>query len=111
MKKLHWPKFTSEVYKEAGYCDEIITNIECWESQHPSVEDLLTEYRYVQHDGELFSEHSLRIIIVLYNMERMLENQRELTHTIERKLGTLVKLFFKKGKESSDDFSFDGGDF
>ena len=55
MKKPNWPKFTSEIYKEAGVSDEIITSIEWWESQYPSVESVLSEYRYVQANGELFS--------------------------------------------------------
>ena len=51
MKKPNWPKFTSEIYKEAGVSDEIITSIEWWESQYPSVESVLSEYRYVQANG------------------------------------------------------------
>ena len=111
MKKSSWPKFTSEIYKEAGYSDEIITNIKWWESQHPSVDVMLLEYRYVQPDGELFSEHSLKIIIALYDMKYMLEKQKELICAIESSFQNLIQWTFKQRSKSSDDFFFDKDPF
>lgn len=107
MKKPSYPKFTSEIYKEAGYSDEIVTNIEWLESQHSSVETLLTEYRYIQPDGELFSERSLKIIITLYDIEHMLEAQKELAFDIGMKLRTLVKWSFKNKDEPIDFDSYE----
>ena len=107
MKKPSYPKFTSEIYREAGYSDEVVTNIEWWESQHPSVESMLTEYRYIQPDGELVSGRSLKIIIVLYDMERMLESQEELVFDIGMKLRTLVKWAFKNKEEPIDSDSYE----
>jgi hypothetical protein len=106
MKKSSYPKFISEIYKEAGYSDEIVTNIEWWESQHPSVEILLEGYRYIQPDGELFSESSLKIIITLYDMEYMLEAQKELIYDMKIKLRTLIKWGFKQ-KNKPDEFIFE----
>jgi len=105
MKTSNWSKI-SELYKENGYSDEIIMNIEWMESQHPFTEDLLEEYRYVQPDGELFSEHSLEIIIALHNIESLLKAQKDITCDIEENLKKLVKLSFQKD-ESADDFLFD----
>jgi hypothetical protein len=102
MKKSNWPKFISEIYKEAGYSDEIITKFEWMESQHPSLEALLEKYRYIQPDGELFSEHSLQIIIALYDIENLLESQRDITHEMESRLKNLVNLTFKQRDEPID---------
>ena len=78
MKKTNWSK-TAATYKEHGYSEEIIENIKWLETQHSFLEDLLEEYRYVQPDGGLFSEHSLKIIIALHNIEHMLEAQKDIT--------------------------------
>jgi hypothetical protein len=72
---------------------------------------MLSEYRYVQPDGELFSEHSLQIIIALHDMEHMLKAQRETTYDIERKLRNLMNLTFKEKSEFIDDFLLDDSDF
>ncbi len=105
MKKTNWPN-TSETYRENGYSDEVIANIKWMESQHPFLGDLLEEYRYVQPDGSLFSEHSLQIIITLYNIKSMLEAQKDITCDIEENLKKLIKLNFQRD-EPTDDFLTD----
>ena len=93
----------SEICKENGYSNEIIANMKWLESQHPFLDDVLEEYRYVQPDDGLFSERSLQIIIALYNIERMLEVQKDITCDIEENLKKLIKLGFQKD-EPVDDF-------
>lgn len=104
MKKTNWSK-TSEIYKENGYSEEMIEGIKWLEMQHPFLENLLEEYRYVQPDGKLFSEHSLKIIIALYNIEHMLEAQKDITCDIEKTLKKLIKLSFQKDESKDDVFS------
>ncbi len=106
MKKTTWSK-TSEICKENGYSDEIIANVKWMESQHPFLGDLLEEYRYVQPGGGLFSERSLKIIIALYNIESMLEDQKNITCEIEENFKKLIQLNFHKDEPSADDFLFD----
>ena len=104
MKKFHYySNRVSKIYREAGYSDEIVTNIECWEAQYPSVEGLLLDYQYIEPDKELlFSEHSMRIIIALHNIEEMLETQREITRDIEFNLWKFTRLTFKQTDECLD---------
>jgi hypothetical protein len=110
MKKPNWPKSISEIYKEAGCSDETTSNLKWLELQYPSLEVLLEKYRYLQPDGELFSDHSLRIVIVLLNIEKMLERQRDLTHDIEENLMKLIDLTFKP-KDEPINFHFDENAF
>ena len=102
MKKSNYPKLISELYKEAGRSDEIVINLEWLESQNPCVETLLEGYRYLQPDGEMFSEDSLKIIIALDDIERMLEAQKELAYDIEVRFKTFLKWAFKQTNGSED---------
>jgi hypothetical protein len=100
MAKTNWPKSVADIYREAGLPEDIIINLECLEFLHPSVENLLEEYRYIQPDGELFSERSLRIIIRLHDMKNILESQREIMYSMESSLNELIQLIFRQGKAS-----------
>ena len=94
MRKPSWLN-TLEDYKANGYSDEIIANIESLQSQDSFDSDLLEEYRYLQPDGDLFSERSLKIIIALHNIESRLEAQREISYEIGASLKKLIKMSFQ----------------
>lgn len=104
MKKPILLKSTSEIYKDAGYSKEIVYHLEQWEFEYPSVENVLSEYRYIQSSGELFSEQSLKIIFALHSLESMLERQRQLTCDMDKTLSLLLKRTFRERKESSEPY-------
>jgi len=95
MKQTNWSKI-SEIYRQNGYSDEIVANIECLESQYPFLEEVLERYRCVQPDEEMFTEHSLKLIMTLLDIENMLEVQEDIIYEINCSLKKLVKLSFDK---------------
>ena len=101
MKTSNSPKSISEIYKDANYSKEIIYRLENLEFEYPSVENLLLEYRYIQPDGKLFSEHSLKIIFALHSLENMLERQKQLNWDMGKMLRELLTRIFKEGKKPS----------
>lgn len=56
-------------FKEVGYSDQTIANLHHLESHCEHLGDFLEEYRWVQPDGKLFSETSLKIITELHYLE------------------------------------------
>ena len=71
-------------FKEAGYSDQTIANLHYLESHCEHFGDFLEEYRWVQPDGKLFSETSLKIILELHDLgmtifelENVIENLRQ----------------------------------
>jgi hypothetical protein len=100
MKNSNRSRVLLDTYKGAGYSDEIIAYLEYLTSQHLCLVTVLENYRYIQPDGELFSEESLQIVITLHDIEAMLESQKEITCLIEKKLRKLMT--FKSQIEPSD---------
>jgi hypothetical protein len=67
---------TLEEYRKAGRSSEAIFFLDRMKSHHSSLGGFLERYRYIQPDGELFSERSLRILMVLHDLENMIEDQQ-----------------------------------
>lgn len=109
MKKVNKIKI-SEICKENGYSDETIANIKYLKSQHPSLEEVLEKYRYIQPEGRLFSERSLAIIISLYHIESMLDVQKDIISDIEGNLKKFIKLSLQTDG-SMDDYLLDNDVF
>jgi hypothetical protein len=102
MTKSNWTNII-DIYRDLGYSSDVISTLQWMEGRHLHLEELLERYRYVQPDARMFSEESLKIIMVLYDMEDLIDHQRTSLHHMERTFNQFVQLCFKQKKPAVED--------
>jgi hypothetical protein len=64
-------------YMKAGYSDKAISYLEYLESHCKRLCLLLEQYKYLQPEGELFSEKNIEIIVRLHDLYEKVSQEEE----------------------------------